>query len=193
MDVLMLDSDYKFLERFEAKYENGQLFYKSGEKHVGFIKWGGETMELEFDYSKTVDEGRTRLAVYVWDGKNARQISFKETFANSTMVDYKNSWTLSKLIEETALQKPPDDRWLKFGIPFAAISIIVSAIVFIYVAQHTITTLGHAFNATPAYNISQQNAKILNYLVRNANITNARDAAMTQYIENVSLYVKTHG
>jgi hypothetical protein len=196
MQVVVLDWNFKFMETFFGMYKNGVLVHKTGERKfaipltgIMLFKTGGTVEEMEFDYHKTIDVGKQRLALYQWDGKNLHQLSFHDVPESSTLVDFKNEWERARMAEAIALKPPPGGKLETVAKILFSIAVLVAALAILYSVNNLSGTINNQMKNTPIYNISAQVQKEQVYSIKQLNITQSEVTALDAYLYNMSRYL----
>ena len=192
MKVVVFDSELRYIiETWEGVNKEGLLIRTIG---GGFMKQG-EEKSYEFDYSKTYVIDKKRTAFYRFDGTNYIQIGFKEASAHGTLANYIQQWNYGKMVIDMGLKAPKDDTLQKLGI-LSNIVLIISVLVFAWVANGWVS----AFNKSPNYvmvqNITNQNHQAFNYMILQNNRTwsqiNASNARTDTLLNSVIAYDNSH-
>lgn len=195
--TVVLDWNYKPIERFVGKYREGVLLHPVGVTYFGIpfvaprlIKWGGSNEEMEFDYQKTVDLGGNigRVAIYLWDGSNYSQLSFYDVPESSTLSQFMNSWERAKMAEEITDPKPKE-KFENLKTLFQILVPVACMVAIYIVASNASSKISSA--AAPFSKIANTTAGELG--VQQMEIRNLTSLikAVVPYVQNASGYISS--
>jgi hypothetical protein len=138
MIAIVLNKEFKQIDKLEGKIFRGTFVYKTG----GFLGFGGQEERLPIEYDKCIPvyhpgflilPGRSELTAYFkYDGKNLTQISFTDINIKSNIVDYNSLWKQGEYAKASVLKVPSDNtteliKWL--GIIVVVILMVGSILI----------------------------------------------------------------
>ena len=119
MLVEIYDLNKRLINVLNGKFKDGAFIYKKDTINIPIlnIKFMGTDASLPCDYSKVLDKGKQKVALYKYDGSEYNQIAFGET-PNTNINAYLNAREIGSLRKNSMIQKPflPLKELIEFGL-----------------------------------------------------------------------------